>query len=83
MDLAEEDFSRKHILDITKNILTLRYYPSLSSTLPKLTWKDFLPNSENISLQDIDKKIEQYLRNHIVILHLQFLSLLVAELILP
>lgn len=43
-----------------RSILTLRYDKSLKSTLPKLSWKDFTPNEDNIS-----KNIESAIVNNI------------------
>lgn len=63
--MAEEKFNTTRILDITQNILTLRYDPTLNSNLPKLNWKDFIPHNSNISLENIEQKIEENIKNHI------------------
>jgi len=42
MPLADKDADRIDI-DELRYLLTLRYYPKGSTTLPKLTWRDFLP----------------------------------------
>ena len=65
MDLAEENFSTKRILDITRNILTLRYGPTLNSNLPKLNWQDFTSNNSDVSLENIEQKIEENIKNNI------------------
>ena len=40
------------------NILTLRYDPSISSNLPKKTWKDFVTTNEIPSTDFIETQIE-------------------------
>ena len=47
---------------IGKNILTLRYNPSLKSTLPKLTWKDFQTHSDPVSINFINQCMENYIQ---------------------
>ena len=47
---------------IGKNILTLRYNPSLKSTLPKLTWKDFQPHPIPASINFINQCMENYIQ---------------------
>jgi asparagine synthase (glutamine-hydrolysing) len=49
---------------IGKNILTLRYNPSLKSTLPKLTWKDFQTHSDPVSINFINQCMENYVQKH-------------------
>jgi len=49
---------------IVSNILTLRYDPFQSSSLPKLDWKNFEPNQE-ITLEFIENKVKQYLEDNI------------------
>ena len=49
---------------IGKNILTLRYNPSLKSTLPKLTWKDFKIHSDSVSINFINQCMENYVQKH-------------------
>ncbi len=44
-----------------RNILTLRYDPSQNPLLPQLTWKDFIPKNDEISLDFIEKSIENYI----------------------
>ena len=39
------------------NILTLRYDPSITPNLPKKTWKDFIPDSNYISTDNIEHSI--------------------------
>lgn len=65
MGLAEETYNNQLVSDIAKNILTLRYNPSLESIIPKLTWKDFIPNSSDLKLEIIEEKIEQYIKNQL------------------
>lgn len=62
--MAAEKFNQKNISNSLRNILTLRYDPSQKSTLPSLTWKDFLPkfHVNDIKIEDnIKSYLEQYL----------------------
>ncbi len=45
------------------NILTLRYDPSISPNLPKKTWKDFLPTTNPIDVEYIEKSILEKIKN--------------------
>lgn len=65
MDLAEENYNNSKISDIVSNILTLRYDPSQNSSIPELTWKDFIPNDNKISEIIIENKIENYLQRNL------------------
>ena len=65
MDLAEENYNNSKISDIISNILTLRYNPSQNSPVPEFTWKDFIPNNNEISEVIIENKIENYLQQNI------------------
>ncbi len=51
--------------DSIKNILTLRYNPSVNSTLPKLTWNDFTSTNNELSIEFIEKSIKNTLQNSI------------------
>ena len=44
-----------------KNILTLRYDPSHNPLLPQITWNDFFPKNSELSLEYIEKLIEDYI----------------------
>ena len=44
-----------------RNILTLRYEPSQKPLLPILGWKDFVPNIDELSLDFIEKSIENFI----------------------
>ncbi len=65
MDLAEENYNNSNISDIISNILTLRYNPSQNSSIPELSWKDFIPNDYKISEKIIEEKIENYLQKNL------------------
>ena len=65
MDLAEENYNNLKISDIVSNILTLRYNPLQKSLIPELTWKNFIPNSNKISIKIIEEKIENYLQQNL------------------
>ena len=65
MDLAEENYNNSNIPDIISNILTLRYNPSQNSSIPELSWKDFIPNDHKISEKIIEEKIENYLQKNL------------------
>ena len=65
MDLVEENYNISKISDIISNILTLRYDPSQNSSIPELTWKDFIPNDTKISEVIIENKIENYLQQNL------------------
>ena len=65
MDLAEENYNNSNISDIISNILTLRYNPSQNSSIPELSWKDFIPNNYKISEKIIEEKIENYLQKNL------------------
>ena len=65
MDLAEENYNNSILTDIVSNILTLRYNPSQNSSLPELNWKDFTSNDYRISIETIEKKIENHLQNNL------------------
>ena len=65
MDLAEENYNNSNIPDIISNILTLRYNPSQNSSIPELSWKDFIPNNYKISEKIIEEKIENYLQKNL------------------
>ena len=62
MDLAAENYNNSRISDIISNILTLRYVPLQNSLVSELTWKDFVPNNNEISEKIIEEKIENYLQ---------------------
>ena len=47
---------------IGNEILTLRYNPSLKSTLNKLTWKDFQPLSNPVSIDFLEQCMENYIK---------------------
>jgi asparagine synthase (glutamine-hydrolysing) len=47
---------------IGKDILTLRYNPNLKSTLQKLTWNDFQPSSEPVSINFINECMKNYVK---------------------
>jgi len=47
-----------------KNILTLRYDPSQKSTLPHLTWQDFLPKF-HLNEINIEKDVKSYIDEHL------------------
>ena len=51
--------------NLVKQILTLRYSNEIKSTIPKLSWKDFITKNENISAEEIEKIIQNYIRNNI------------------
>jgi len=51
--------------DSIKNILTLRYNPSLSPTLPKLTWNNFTTTNNELSIEFIEKSMKKTLQNSI------------------
>ena len=42
-----EKFNQKNIHTLIQNILTLRYDPYQNSSIPELTWKDFIPNNND------------------------------------
>ena len=65
MDLAEENYNNSNIPDIISNILTLRYNPSQNSSMPELSWKDFIPDDYGISEKIIEEKIENYLQKNL------------------
>ena len=65
MDLAEENYNNSNIPDIISNILTLRYNPSQNSSIPELSWKDFIPDDYGISEKIIEEKIENYLQKNL------------------
>jgi len=65
VDLAEENYNNSNISDIISNILTLRYNPSQNSSIPELSWKDFIPNDYKISEKIIEEKIEKYLQKNL------------------
>ena len=48
-----------------RNILTLRYDPTLTSTLPKMNWKDFSINDVTPSSDFVTNAIEKQLKNTI------------------
>ncbi len=48
-----------------RNILTLRYDPTLTSTLPKMNWKDFSINDATPSSDFVTNAIEKQLKNTI------------------
>ncbi len=52
---SKDSFDSKSI----QEILTLRYDTTLTSKLPKLTWKDFEPKNNKISLDIIEKLITE------------------------
>ena len=52
-----EDNSIQDPLTIT-NILTLRYDPTQKPSLPKLSWKDFIPTKSEPSLEFIEQSIK-------------------------
>jgi len=64
VDLAEKNYNNSKISDIISNILTLRYNPSQNSSIPELSWKDFIPNNK-ISEEIIEEKIENYLHQNL------------------
>ena len=41
------------------NILTLRYDPSITPTLPKKRWQDFQPTYDGVDLEFIEKSLLQ------------------------
>ena len=45
------------------NILTLRYDPSISPNLPKKTWKDFIPTTNPIDVEYIERSILNKIKN--------------------
>ena len=45
------------------NILTLRYDPSIIPNLPKKTWKDFIPTTNPIDAEYIEKSILNKIKN--------------------
>ena len=47
---------------IGNEILTLRYNPNLKSTLNKLTWKDFQPLSNPVSIDFLEQCMENYIK---------------------
>lgn len=51
--------------DSIKNILTLRYNPSISPTLPKLTWNNFTSTNNELSIEFIEKSMKNTLQNSI------------------
>ena len=65
MDLVEENYNNSKISDIISNILTLRYASSQNSSIPELTWKDFIPTDNKISEVIIEEKIENYLQQNL------------------
>jgi len=60
-----EKFNQKNIHTLIQNILTLRYDPYQNSSIPELTWKDFIPNNNEISEVIIENRIENYLQQNI------------------
>ena len=60
-----EKFNQKNIHTLIQNILTLRYDPSQNSSIPEFTWKDFIPNNNELSEVVIENKIENYLQQNI------------------
>ena len=62
--MAAEKFNQKNISNSLRNILTLRYDPSQKSTLPSLTWKDFLPKFHVNDIK-IEDNIKSYLEQHL------------------
>ena len=48
-----------------RNILTLRYDPTLTSTLPKMNWKDFSINDATPSSDFVTNAIEKQIKNTI------------------
>ncbi|WP_297473317.1 asparagine synthase C-terminal domain-containing protein [Nitrosopumilus sp.] len=48
-----------------RNILTLRYDPSQKPLLPQLTWKDLESKTNDLSLDFIEKSIENYILKEI------------------
>jgi len=48
-----------------KNILTLRYNPSISPTLPKLTWNNFTSTNNESSIKFIEKSMVNTLQNSV------------------
>ena len=48
-----------------RNILTLRYDPSLSSNLPSLSWKDFQNINEKPSIEFIENELKKSLEKNI------------------
>lgn len=55
--VAVDDNSKQNPLTI-KNILTLRYDPTQKPLLPKLSWKDFVSNKSEPSLEFIEQSIK-------------------------
>ena len=47
---------------IGNEILTLRYNPNLKSTLNKLSWKDFQPLSNPVSIDFLEQCMENYIK---------------------
>ena len=64
MDSVEDNL-QKQVPDIAKNILTLRYDNQIKSSLDELTWNDFTPKTNDIPIEIIEQKIEEYLKNKI------------------
>jgi len=51
--------------DSIKNILTLRYNPSVNPILPKLTWNDFTSTNNESLIEFIEKSMKKTLQNSI------------------
>ncbi len=47
--------------DQIRNILTLRYDPSQKPLLPQLIWNDFIPKTNEFSIDIIEKYVENYI----------------------
>ena len=46
-------------------MLTLRYDPTLTNILPRLTWNDFIPKDDEPSIDFIEKSLLNYINEKI------------------
>ena len=58
-----------------RNILTLRYDSSNVSLLPQITWNNFIPKNNELSLEHIEKLIQDYILQNINPNHVKTISL--------
>jgi asparagine synthase (glutamine-hydrolysing) len=50
---------------LIKHILTLRYSTEIKSKIPKLSWQDFVGREQNISADQVEKIITDYVKDNI------------------
>ena len=58
--MAEEKFNNNKISTVIQNFLTLRYDPSQKSFLPTLTSSNFEPSVDQLSLEQIETLLQNY-----------------------